>query len=200
MADLEASTFQKRPCYRYIRKSDKLPPLGSKAKIAKVKLFDPSGSWTWYLSEYDPESRQAFGLVDGIEKEYGYIDMAELIAVRGIFGLPIERDLWWKPQPLASLKQEERAMVAGSATQWVPAIESQYRVWYSRNGHMFYAQADSPEEGQRIIEEQTKIDLRNSCILMNVFGLEEHDDDGQWHDWYDEEGHNIYEHFWDPNA
>lgn len=27
--DLEASTFQKRPCYRYIRKADKVPALGA---------------------------------------------------------------------------------------------------------------------------------------------------------------------------
>ena len=101
--DLEKSTFQKRPCYRYIRRSDALPPLGSEAKMAKVKLFDPTGGWTWYLAEYDPETRQAFGLVDGFEKELGYIDLPELVKFRGRFGLPIECDLWWKPQLLSEL-------------------------------------------------------------------------------------------------
>jgi len=104
MADLEVSTFQKRPAYRYIRASDKMPPLAEGDDgdgIARIKLFDPTGSWTWYLSEYDPETRRAFGLVHGFEAEYGYIDMAELVAFRGRFGLPIERDLHWTPRPLA---------------------------------------------------------------------------------------------------
>jgi hypothetical protein len=98
--DLEASTFQKRPCYRYIRESDALPDLGTGAREAKVKLFDPQGSWTWYLTEYDRETREAFGLVDGLEEELGYFSMVELCAFRGRFGLPLERDLGWSPRPL----------------------------------------------------------------------------------------------------
>ena len=98
--DLEASTFQKLPAYRYIRASDHVPPLGSEDGIARVKLFDPTGSWTWYISEYDPETRTAFGRVHGFEDEYGYIDMKELVEARGRLGLPIERDLWFKPTPL----------------------------------------------------------------------------------------------------
>ncbi len=105
--DLEVSTFQKRPCYRYIRQTDDLPALGTEAKAAKVKLFDPAGGWTWYISEYNPETHEAFGLVDGFEKELGYFDMAELVAHRGRFGLPLERDLYWKPQALNSLQYGE---------------------------------------------------------------------------------------------
>ena len=105
MKDLEASTFQKRPAYRYIRKSDKVPGFrtdGDSAKMAKVKLFSPSGSWTWYISEYDPETRTAFGLVDGFERELGYFSMEELVSLRvPPFGLPIERDLSWRPRPLS---------------------------------------------------------------------------------------------------
>ena len=103
--DLEGSTFQKRPCYRYIRQSDRLPALDDESQpaIARIKLFDPTGSWTWYISAYDPETRLALGLVDGFEKEMGYIDMAELVAFRGRFGLPIERDLYWTPKPLTSI-------------------------------------------------------------------------------------------------
>jgi len=101
IADLEASTFQKRPCYRYIRESDKMPALGSEDGMARVKLFNPTGAGSWFLSEYDPATRQAFGVADILDREYGYIDMAELVAYRGRFGLPIERDLSWEPRPLA---------------------------------------------------------------------------------------------------
>lgn len=71
--DLEASTFQKRPAYRYIRKSDKIPAIGTtedeRDPVARVKLFEPCGSWTWYIVEYDPETRNAFGLVDGLDRK-----------------------------------------------------------------------------------------------------------------------------------
>ena len=103
--DPEVSTFQRRPAYRYIRTADALPSteeaIDDPSPIAKVKLFDPSSNWTWYIAGYDPGARIAWGLVDGFEQEYGSIDMAELVAVRGRFGLPFERDLYWTPRPLA---------------------------------------------------------------------------------------------------
>ena len=99
--DYERSTFQNRPAYRYIRESDHLPAEAPEQATAWVKLFDPTGSWTWYIASYNPADRTAFGLVDGFEKEYGYISLAELVEFRGRFGLPIERDLSWKPRPLS---------------------------------------------------------------------------------------------------
>jgi hypothetical protein len=99
--DLEVSTFQNRPAYRYIRESDHIPPLGTDDWIARIKLFDPTSSWTWYISEYDPQERRAWGRAHGQENEYGYINMAELVAYRGRYGLPVERDLHWTPRPLA---------------------------------------------------------------------------------------------------
>lgn len=99
--DLEASTFQRRPAYRYIRATDNLPVDAPDNPVAYVKLFDPTSGWTWYIASYDPTTRIAYGLVHGFEDEYGYINMSELVALRGRFGLPIERDLWWTPQPLS---------------------------------------------------------------------------------------------------
>jgi len=105
MADLEVSTFQKRPCYRYIRESDKLPSretaLATDDPVALLKLFDPTGSWTWFVAGYDPETRLAYGLVSGFENEIGDFDMTELVQIRGQFGLPIERDLYWEPRRLS---------------------------------------------------------------------------------------------------
>jgi len=89
---------------------DLLPPLGSTdgqlgAAVALVKLFTPDGSWTWYLTEHDPVERLAFGLVVGHEVELGYFSVDELEGVRGPLGLPIERDLYWRPRPLAVLAE-----------------------------------------------------------------------------------------------
>lgn len=41
--DLEISTFQKRPAYRYIRAADNVPAIGAGATVALIKLFDPTG-------------------------------------------------------------------------------------------------------------------------------------------------------------
>ncbi len=83
----------------------KLPPLYANeslgdAAIAHLKLFTPWTSWTWYGSEYDPAERLCFGVVVGLEREFGYFSLAELEAIRGPGGLRIERDLHWTAKSL----------------------------------------------------------------------------------------------------
>jgi hypothetical protein len=75
-----------------------------KDPVAQVKLFTPDAGWTWYITEYDPAERRAFGMVVGLETEIGYISIDELEAVRGPMGLKIERDLHWTPRPLSQCK------------------------------------------------------------------------------------------------
>jgi hypothetical protein len=45
-------------------------------------------------------------LVDGQYKELGYFSLAELQTARGPHGMPIERDLYWKPTPLQQIAPE----------------------------------------------------------------------------------------------
>jgi hypothetical protein len=85
----------------------KLPPLYSQEEkgldaIAIVKFFTPDSGWTWYATEFDGEDT-FFGLVEGIEKELGYFRLSELKSIRGTLGLPIERDLYFKPKTLKEL-------------------------------------------------------------------------------------------------
>ena len=96
-----------------------LPPLyaqdgkGGKA-VAYLKLFTPDSSWTWLITEgsaiTDEQGNeldfQFFGLVEGHCKELGYVMLSELESVRGPLGLPIERDLWWKPKTLEEIAPE----------------------------------------------------------------------------------------------
>lgn len=70
--------------------------------IAPVKFFTPDAQWVWYASEYDGED-MFFGLVSGLEVELGYFSLAELEGIRGPLGLPIERDLYFKPTSLRKL-------------------------------------------------------------------------------------------------
>jgi len=75
-----------------------------------VKLFTPDAGATWLLTELDPtDPDQAFGLCDlgfGFP-ELGYVSLAELVAVRGRLGLPIERDLYFSAgRPLSAYAAE----------------------------------------------------------------------------------------------
>jgi hypothetical protein len=72
-----------------------------KDPLVRVKWFTPSSNWTWFVTEFDPIDRMAFGMVHGLEKEMGYISLDELLSVRGPFGLVVERDLQFQPKPLS---------------------------------------------------------------------------------------------------
>ena len=103
------STFQRRPCYRYIRLADKLPTyaeLGDRpfAEIlCPVKLFNPTGAGRWWLSAFDPDTMIAWGVAEIFEREVGSFDMEELVAYRGLMGLPIERDIYYTPVTIAAI-------------------------------------------------------------------------------------------------
>lgn len=63
--------------------------------------FHPLTQWTWYATEFDGNDL-FFGLVVGHETELGYFSLSELESI-GTNGrtLPVERDLYFKPQPLS---------------------------------------------------------------------------------------------------
>ena len=102
---------------------EKLPSLYSQEALglralAQVKFFTPSSSWTWYASEgspvdedgyYDTDKEKVdflfFGLVSGLEVELGYLSLSELEELRGPLGLPVERDLYFKPKTLEELQE-----------------------------------------------------------------------------------------------
>ena len=75
--------------------------------LARVKFFTPDGQWTWYASEFDGGD-VFFGLVAGHEVELGYFSLTELERVHGALGLPVERDLYFKPTPLETLREKHR--------------------------------------------------------------------------------------------
>jgi hypothetical protein len=79
---------------------------GSKTFKAVVKLFNPSGLGTWYLSELNPETNEAFGLCCLQEKEYGYVSIDEIKEIKcPPFGLPIERDKFFTPKTLEECEE-----------------------------------------------------------------------------------------------
>ena len=85
---MELLTKEIREAFKKTGSQENKPP---EEQICVVKFFDPTGSWTWYATEFD-EKDTFFGLVDGFELEWGPFLLSELKAVKGRFGLGIERD------------------------------------------------------------------------------------------------------------
>ena len=100
--------------YNYLPKfiRERLPELyttdgqGEEA-VAQLKIFDPTGTWTWFATEFDGEDT-FFGLVIGHEAELGYFSLKELQGVRADFGLRLERDLHFEPKTLREIRVEYR--------------------------------------------------------------------------------------------
>ncbi len=87
-----------------------MPPLyGQEDKgrdaIVYAKLFLPGTGATWYATEHDPEQGLCWGLTVLLEVELGYFSLTELENIRSWMGLPVERDLYWKPCPLKDLPE-----------------------------------------------------------------------------------------------
>ena len=77
-----------------------------------VKLFTPNAGATWLLTEIDPDDHDhAFGLCDLGQgfPELGYVSLQELASLRGRWGLPIERDLYFTAdKPISVYAREAR--------------------------------------------------------------------------------------------
>jgi len=89
---------------------NKIPALGStdgqKDVKVQVKLFNPIGAGTWYLTEYDPKGKLAFGfanLGDPQMAELGYISIKELEDLKLPLGMGIERDINFSPRLLSEI-------------------------------------------------------------------------------------------------
>lgn len=90
-----------------------IPPLYSgeeiqtEEKVAVAKYFSPYSNWTWFVTEGGREEDNFifFGLVYGLEKEWGYFSLSEFqSAKKGDLPL-IERDLYFKPTKISDLEK-----------------------------------------------------------------------------------------------
>lgn len=52
-------------------------PLAEKT-VHAVYIIPVDSYWSWYLVEYDPETKMGFGLVAGVYPEWGYFSLEEL--------------------------------------------------------------------------------------------------------------------------
>ncbi|MCY4283998.1 MAG: DUF2958 domain-containing protein [Thiotrichales bacterium] len=91
-----------------------------------VKLFNPCGAVTWLFNALDPEDGDTlFGLADlGVGTPgLGVASLAELAAVRGRWGLKLERDRHFRAQhPISVYTRAARA--AGRIVESGPELDA----------------------------------------------------------------------------
>ncbi len=100
------------PAYNLLpdRIAKAIPPLGSTSEnpdpLFHVKWFTPDSGFTWYVAEFDPESKIAYGFVVGPFPEWGTFSLAEIRQLRGSLNLPVERDVHFTPCPSSKITKE----------------------------------------------------------------------------------------------
>lgn len=103
----------------------KVPPMRSQdgkgdEAVAYAKVFCPQNGWRWYITEYDPATGEAFGLVQGHEVELGTFALDNPLGDNGWGGEdmqsqndnwrgrypypPFERDLHFKPTTIGKIR------------------------------------------------------------------------------------------------
>ena len=91
------------PAYNLLpdRIAKAIPPLGSTGEnpdpMFHVKWFTPDSQFSWFVAEYSPESKIAYGFVVGPFPEWGTFSLEEIRQLRGSLNLPVERDLHFTP-------------------------------------------------------------------------------------------------------
>ena len=104
LTDADLAKLQTQDPYHKTGPGRELP---ASEALVLLKFFTPDSCWTWYAvsASQDPDTGdvQFFGLVEGLARELGYFWLSELKRVRGPLGLPVERDLYFDPIPLADL-------------------------------------------------------------------------------------------------
>lgn len=87
--------FKEYPLYSQENNSDPL---------VVAKLFNADGAATWYVTEFNPDTKIAFGFVVGLgEDEWGYTSLTELESVKHpVLKVPvIERDVYFTQAPIS---------------------------------------------------------------------------------------------------
>ena len=72
--------------------------------VAVARFFSPWSGWEWYMTEYDPETGEAFGLVRGFAEELGYFSIPEMEEANRRRGFElVERDTGFEPCKLSEV-------------------------------------------------------------------------------------------------
>ena len=77
---------------------------GQNVKQVIVKFFNPCWAGTWFVCEGEKQENGDwlfFGLVELLEKEWGYFTLSELQSLKLPFGMSIERDMHYENKTIS---------------------------------------------------------------------------------------------------
>jgi len=91
-----------------------IPAIGDQREvedpIAYAKIFNPYGAGTWFITEFNPETKECYGYVELLDSESGFFDFTELESLRVPYirgqrpVAKLERDLYFSPTPLSQIR------------------------------------------------------------------------------------------------
>ncbi len=79
-------------------------------KMLRAKLFCPWNNAKWFITEFDPKTKECFGFIMGSVNEWGYFSLTELEKIKGQWGMQIERDYHFEPRKFGSVSIDKMRM------------------------------------------------------------------------------------------
>lgn len=80
---------------------------GQEAPTVCAHFLSCLNGWCWWMTEYDPEPREAFGLAQGFADEWGYFSIAEMEELNRSKGFNvIDREGYFKSKPVSECRRQ----------------------------------------------------------------------------------------------
>ena len=78
---------------------------GEMDPVVQARFFLPGTIWTWWVIEGEEQGGDFlfFGFVNGIEDEFGYFCLSELLSAMSRIGVAVERDRTFQPGKLTEV-------------------------------------------------------------------------------------------------
>ncbi|MEP0824080.1 MAG: hypothetical protein HRF40_01190 [Nitrososphaera sp.] len=128
--------------------------------VPVIEVYESFTGWYWFVTQRTPDRdnpHECFGLVIGLEKEWGYIDPPAIKAELGnLFWKVHQRDVW-SISHIEMVKVEDRAASDGSSNDICPQCHESVTEYQTR-----YI------EGERIVHEKCISDDADSDDVKNV--------------------------------
>ncbi|MGJ5814489.1 DUF2958 domain-containing protein [Paludibaculum fermentans] len=78
---------------------------GEADPVVHARFFLPGTRWTWWVTEGEARGDDFlfFGFVNGLEDEFGYFCLSELVSAKTQLGLHVERDMTFQSGKLTDV-------------------------------------------------------------------------------------------------
>lgn len=69
--------------------------------------------------------------------------------------------------------------------------KTEFRIWRATEQGTVYYSVSCVQEARLLINHYARHDLARPDVTWNAFGLEERGPDGEWYEWYDDQGRGV---------